>query len=303
MNQKMISLLSVAALCTALTACTADSEDTAKSASTPSDVTATDLSKVETVPEIADTVPEKIKADGKLTVGDNIYYAPAEFYASDGVTAQGYDIDLAKALAKVMGLEADVQQSEFASIIPGIGSKYETGIANFSITPERIKTVNMIQYYEGGSSWSVAKGNPSGFDPANPCGAIVGVQTGTYQDTDLIPALNEKCPADNQMQVQQSEQQSDVTTALAGGKIEAMYTDTAVGDYAAKITDGQTEVIGEPSEVGGFGIVTAKDDAEFTAAMQKALQALIDQGVLQEIFSTWGITDGVSTEAVLNPSA
>lgn len=50
-----------------------------------------------------------------------------------------------------------------------------------------------------------------------------------------------------------------------------------------------------------MGIVTAKDDDEMAKATQAALQSLMDDGTLAKIFAAWGITDGVSTEAVLNP--
>ncbi|WP_124054946.1 ABC transporter substrate-binding protein [Arcanobacterium ihumii] len=285
----------------ALSACGAEESKSGSGESRGSEITSADLSKVEKVDSIAAMVPEAVKSDGTLTVGNNIYYAPAEFYGSDGKTAQGYDIDLTNALAKVMGLKADIQQAEFAAIIPAIGSKYELGVANFSINQERIATVNMIEYLRVGSSWSVQKGNPKKFDPKNPCGAIVGVQTGTIQDEE-IDALNAKCPADKKIQIQRYNEQSAVTTALAGGKLVAMSSDSSVAEYASTITNGSTELVGDPENVAGVGIVVSKQDDQLTKATQAALKYLIDNGQLNEIFKTWGITDGISKDAALNPA-
>lgn len=282
-----------------LAACGGDTKEADSTDKAATDVLATDISHIKEDADIAALVPESVKKDGKLTIGDNIYYAPAEFYAADGKTAQGYDIDMAKALAKVMGLEADIQQSEFAAIIPAIGSKYEVGIANFSITAERQKTVNMIQYFEVGSSWSVGEDNPKDFDPASPCGFTIGVQTGTVQD-EAIEAINATC--DEKIEIQRYKEQSAVTTALAGGKLDAMYTDSSVADYAARITDGSTEKVGTTEDVAGVGIVVSKEDAALTEAIQKALQKLIDDGDLKKIFDTWGIAEGVASEALLNPA-
>lgn len=50
--------------------------------------------------KIAAMLPQKIAESGKLTVGMEMTYAPAEFVAEDGKTPEGYDVDLAKALAK-----------------------------------------------------------------------------------------------------------------------------------------------------------------------------------------------------------
>lgn len=259
-----------------------------------------DTSHLKEVPEIAKLVPEKVKDDGVLMDGVNIYYAPAEFYAADGVTPLGYDIDMTRALAAVMGLKPEYAQAEFASIIPSIGSKYEVGIANFSINAKRLKQVNMIQYFEAGSAWSTRKGNPKKFDPTSPCGFTVGVQTGTIQD-EAISDWQKKCPADKQISIQRFASQGHVTTALVGGKLDAMYTDSTVADYAALQTNGATERVGEVTDVAPVGIVIAKEDAELTKAVQAALQYLIDKGELKKIFAAWGIKDGVSTQAVVNP--
>lgn len=296
----------VCASALALSACgsTNTSENDGTESSAAAKITATDLSHVTKDDTIAALIPEAVSKDGKLTVGDNIYYAPAEFYAEDGKTPQGFDIDLAKALAKKMGLEADIQQAEFSTIIPGIGSKYEVGISAFTITPERLEVVDMIQYFEDGNAWSVAKGNPKGFDPANKCGKAIGVQTGTWQD-EMLTEANEaggECEKDP-ITLQRFDTQSQVTTTLAGGQIDAMFSDNSVAEYASKITNGSTETFGAPSDIAGRGIVVAKKDKELTKATQAALQSLIDDGTLAKIFETWGITTGVSTEAVLNPNA
>lgn len=296
----------VCASALALSACssTNTSENTDPESSPTAKITATDLSNVTKDEAVAALVPETVSKDDKLTVGDNIYYAPAEFYAEDGKTPQGYDIDLAKALAKKMGLEADIQQAEFAAIIPGIGSKYEVGIASFTISPERLEVVDMIQYFEDGDTWSVAKGNPKGFDSAKKCGKAIGVQTGTWQD-ELLTAANEaggECEKDP-ITLQRFDTQSQVTTTLAGGQVDAMFSDNSVAEYAAKITEGATEIFGEPTDMAGRGIAVSKKDPALTKATQAALQSLIDDGTLAKIFKTWGITTGVSTEAVLNPSA
>ena len=60
-----------------------------------------DVSGVATVDDIAALVPAALKDSGKLVVGASIDYAPAEFRAEDLKTAIGYDVDMAKALAKV----------------------------------------------------------------------------------------------------------------------------------------------------------------------------------------------------------
>lgn len=298
MKAKKISTLAALALTAtlALGACSnSDSADsTSGSASTPQGF---DTSSIKKVDEIAALVPESIKADGKLTQGVNIYYAPAEFYAEDGKTPIGYDMDLAKALANVMGLELDVQNAEFASILPGLPGKYEIGIANFTVNEERMQNFDMIPYFETGSSWTV-RASGSDFDPSNICGSTVGVQTGTLQD-EVLATKKEECGGD--LEVQRYDEQSAVTTALVGSKLDAMYTDSSVSDYAIKQTDGQLKAAGEVTDLAPIATVTEKG-SDFTKATQAALQYLIDEGYLAKIFNAWGITDHIATRAEINPS-
>ncbi|MFT0847987.1 ABC transporter substrate-binding protein [Actinomycetaceae bacterium L2_0104] len=286
-----------AALALTLSACGSDSDS--DSAGDGPNLTGFDTSGIEKVDEIADMVPDSVAADGKLTIGTNIYYAPAEFYDTDGKTPIGYDIDMMKALAAVMGLEADIQQAEFAAIMPGIPGKFDMGIANISVTTERQENFNMIPYFATGSSWAVVKDNPSDFDPSDICGTTVGVQIGTVQDDELAAMDFSSC--DQAPDIQRYNEQSAVTTAVVGSKLDAMYADSSVADYAVAQTSGQLETIGEPTGVVPIGIVVSADDAEFTEVTVAALQYLMDEGYLADIFSAWGIEDNVSTEALVNP--
>ena len=56
--------------------------------------------------ELAKLVPSgDLVKDGELSAGMELSYAPAEFYAEDGKTPVGYDIDMTKAIAKTLGLK------------------------------------------------------------------------------------------------------------------------------------------------------------------------------------------------------
>ncbi|PFG41346.1 amino acid ABC transporter substrate-binding protein (PAAT family) [Georgenia soli] len=260
-----------------------------------------DVTGIDKVDEIAGMLPEDF--DGTLTVGDNLQYAPAEFLGGpDGQTPTGYDVDLAKALGRVLGVEVDVQHAEFASIIPAIGTQYDAGIASFSINPERIEQVDMIAYISAGSTFSVQQGNPKDLDPADLCGTTMGVQTGTIQDEDADRLAAECTDAGAEpIEVLRYTSQADVTTNLVGGKIDVMYADSPVGQYAALQTGGQVEQLGDVTDAAPQGIAVSKDDPELTAALQAAMQHLMDEGVWEDILGTWGVT-GALTTAELNPA-
>ena len=134
-------MLSVAMLATGAACGTSDDSDASasKSSSKSSELTGYDVSGVKKDDAIAKMLPDYVTKDGKLTIGMDTSYAPAEFLAADGKTPVGFDVDIAKALAGVFGLEADPETANFDSIIPAVGAKYDIGISSFTVTKERLR--------------------------------------------------------------------------------------------------------------------------------------------------------------------
>ncbi len=297
----------VIAALAALTACSPDAPGEATDGGTDApaavDTDRTyDVSGVEKVDEIAALLPQEIQDKGTLTIGAAIDYAPAEFRAEDLETAIGYDVDLGKALGRVLGVETEVAAAEFATLLSGIGTLYDIGISSFTITEERTASYNMISYVMVGSSYAVQAGNPEGFDPDAVCGLTIGVQNGTWQQEELA-MFTEDCEAagEEAIDVLVYGSQSDVTTNLIGGKVVAFYADSTVADYAAALTGDQVEVVGGIRDAAPQGIVVAQNDEELTEALRAAMQHLMDDGTWEAIMENWGTEDAVLTTAEVHP--
>ena len=104
-----LTAMATIALVLPLAACgTSDaSSDSSSSDKMDSSIQPTDISSVKKDDKIAAMLPKSITEDGKLTVGMDTSYAPAEFLAEDGKTAMGFDVDLAKAMGKIFGLKTE----------------------------------------------------------------------------------------------------------------------------------------------------------------------------------------------------
>ena len=90
-----------AAMIVSLGACgTSEKSDSAASSDSESssNTTGYDVSGVTKDDDIAAMLPESVTKDGKLTVGMDTSYAPAEFLAEDGKTPVSFDVDIAKAV-------------------------------------------------------------------------------------------------------------------------------------------------------------------------------------------------------------
>ena len=90
-----------AAMIVSLGACgTSEKSDSAASSDSESssNTTGYDVSGVTKDDDIAAMLPESVTKDGKLTVGMDTSYAPAEFLAENVKTPVGFDVDIAKAV-------------------------------------------------------------------------------------------------------------------------------------------------------------------------------------------------------------
>jgi len=80
----------------------------------------------------------KTVTDGVLTVGCEVGYPPMEYTTEDGLTAVGFDVDVGKAVAELLGLEWKIVNTSWDGIFAGLEkNQYDCIISAVSITPER----------------------------------------------------------------------------------------------------------------------------------------------------------------------
>ena len=98
------------------------------------------------------------------------------------------------------------------------------------------------------------------------------------------------------------DQQTDITPKVTGGQYDATFADSTVIGYTVTLSGGQMEQVGEVVESAPQGIAVNKNDAQLTAAVQKAMQYLMDNGYLKDILGHYGAQDAALTTADLNPA-
>ncbi|MFG1950825.1 ABC transporter substrate-binding protein [Micromonospora sp. NPDC048830] len=252
---------------------------------------------------LADKVPAAIKADGKIIVGSDTTYAPAEFLDQDGKTAIGFDVELFTAVAQKLGLKAEFVSAPFGDIITGVNtSKYEVGVSSFTINDERKGQANMVSYFQVGTQWVTKKGNPAGVTLDNACGKKIAVQKDTVQVED-IQKRSKACtdagkPA---ISIDQFPGQDAATAAVVSGKDDAMLADYPVGVYAVTQSNDALELLDKQYEAAPYGYVVAKDQAAFAEAVRDATKALIADGSYKTVLDKWKVADGAITDPAVNP--
>jgi polar amino acid transport system substrate-binding protein len=257
---------------------------------------------VQADPAIAGQVPADVKSAGSLSVAADATYAPDEFIASDGHTVIGMDADLAKAIAQLMGLTANVQNIPFDSIIPGLAAgKYNLGMSSFTDTKEREQTVDFVTYAQAGESFFVnADGGPTINSLDDICGLKVGAEKGTTEADDAT-AQSKKCTDAGKPAVSVSvfPDENGVNLALSSGRVDAGFADTPPAAYAVKQSDGKFKLTGPSIANAPYGIAMAKDSG-LQQPVLAAIKALIADGTYAKIFDYWGLSAGKIDNPTIN---
>lgn len=258
-----------------------------------------DISNV-TVDEAAVALlPDDIAERGTLRVGVNPEYPPNEYKNAQGEIV-GWGVDLAEAVAAKLGLTIEWEDAGFDTIIPKIqGGGLDMGSSSFTDNPERQKSVDFVNFYEAGVLWAAPLG--AEVDPDDACGKKVAVQSTTFQHTDELPEKSAACEAAGKepIEILPYETQAEATNAVVQGAAEAFTADSPVTLYAISKLSDQIGPSGRTFDVAPYGYPLPKD-SELTAAIQAALQSLMDDGTYMDILTYAGVEDGAISQATIN---
>ncbi|WP_255622059.1 ABC transporter substrate-binding protein [Pseudonocardia sp. DSM 110487] len=298
---QIAALAAIAAM--GLAACGSGSADTATPGASASSQT-DDISVNVAVDENARALlSQSAKDKGTLTVAMELKYPPTTFLAEDGRTPIGFNPDMSRLIAKKLGLELEIVDVGFDTIIPSLqGNRYDMTVTSMSATAERVAVVDMIDYFKTGGSVAVAKGNPDGFAVDNLCGREVVVTKGSIQATKRLPELSKtQCEDQGKPAITGIILPSvqDAMTQLASGRIKAVYYDTTSLGWAATQQPNRFEVLSPQVNESTVSVALPKG-SELSPAVQAAIQSIMGTPEYEEALGRWGL-DGLGiTEAKLH---
>ncbi|MGN0413356.1 MAG: transporter substrate-binding domain-containing protein [Lachnospiraceae bacterium] len=84
--------------------------------------------------------------NGKLVMATNAAFEPYEFYEGEEIV--GIDVDMARMVAAQLGMELQIEDMEFDSIITAVQSgKADIGVAGMTVTEDRLKNIDFTDPY------------------------------------------------------------------------------------------------------------------------------------------------------------
>jgi polar amino acid transport system substrate-binding protein len=239
-------------------------------------------------------------ADGTLTVGSDIAYAPIEFFDEQN-NPVGLDVDLANAMGGVLGVDVVFENAGFSTLLPSLDAeRYDVIWSAMTVNPERTAVVDFVEYFLAGFGIIVAEGNPEGIQSQNDlCGKVVAVQSATVQvdylkgPVDAPGGLDQTCKdAGNEgITVLEFETDPEAVQALLAGQADAEMADYPVAQYSVEQTEGELVVVSNVDPA-PYGIAVRKSSTALRDVLQQALDAIIADGTYATILAEWGLEDG-----------
>ncbi|WP_369276399.1 ABC transporter substrate-binding protein [Streptomyces sp. R11] len=292
----------------ALTACgSGDTGGTAAAGAEASPAPTDDpVATVRKVDSAAALLPADVRKAGKLRVGSSIGFPPGAYYPNGTDKAPaGQDIDLADAVAKVLGVGLERQDASFEAILPALGSgKYDFGTGNFGVTAERLKTIDFVTYINDGQGFAVKKGNTAlkskVTDLTQLCGLTIGTGAGTTFEATLTAQKGVCAKAGRKpYDVKVYSENAATLTALQQGRIDVIMSTINGLRYQAAQAASQTTFLGEYHRLDvGFAF---KKGSPLTKAFQAAVNELIRNGTYARILAKWGTSASAIETSRVNP--
>jgi len=219
---------------------------------------------------------EDIKTAGKLVMATSPDFPP--FENLEGTEVVGIEVELLEAICADLGVELDIQQMDFDSVIPGVqAGKFDIGVSGITVTEKRKKNVDFSDVYFLAAQAIVVNPGSSITCKADLEGKKVSVQTGTTAEEYCMGAGYE---------VLAYTANNDACSAMTAGKVDAWVVDNEVA--LAFAADQGLTVLDEAMTTEPYAFAFAKGSDTLVAAFNESLQKLLKDGTVEGLFEKYG---------------
>ena len=248
------------------------------------------------------------KQDNVLVMATNAAFPPYEYV--EGNEFVGIDVEIAKAIAEKLGMELQIEDVEFGSIIGGVAEgKYDMGMAGLTVTEERKQSVNFSETYATGIQVIIVKdgssisslddifvfddeGNPTALKNTN---VKVGVQQDTtgdiYSSDDISNWGLNNVAEDGTIttdRVVRYKTGAEAVEALKTNKVDMVIIDNEPAKSFVEANEGIHILEGDNEyAIEDYAICVSKDNEELLEKINQALKELKEDGTIDAIVNRY----------------
>lgn len=285
MKKKIVSVILCAAMATTVLAGCGSSNTASTDAAaeeTTEDVeaeaTTEEAEDAEAAEEATDAAEVTTVEPGVLTMGTNATFPPYEY--KDGDDVVGIDAEIAQALADKLGLQLEIVDMDFDSLVASVQSgKIDMSLAGMTVTEERKQNVDFTDSYATGVQVIIVKEDSDIASADDLEGKLIGVQQGTtghlycsddFGEDNVIPYANG----------------ATAVQALLQGKVDCVVIDQEPAKAFVEANEG-LKILETAYTTEDYAAAVSKDNPALTAALNSALQELKDDGTIQGILDKY----------------
>lgn len=222
-----------------------------------------------------------VMKEKKLIVGTEAGFPPFEF-ADENNKVVGFDMDLAAEVAKDLGVELEIQEMAFDSLIPAIQTgKISMIAAGMSAKPDRLEAADFSNsYYDAGQSIVVTMNNVVITKADDLKDKRIGVQNGTTGDTFATDTYKDA-------KITRYAKFAEAFLDLQNGNLDTVVLDKPVAESYIAATGGKLKIVGDTLSSEKFCLVVPKGDKQLLDAANKTLDRMKQDGTFEALLKKW----------------
>lgn len=225
---------------------------------------------------------DKIKKSGKIVLGTSADYPPYEFHASVNGKDEivGFDIEIAKQIAKDLGVTLEVKDIKFDGLLPALKEgNIDMVLAGMSPTAERKQSVDFSKvYYQSKQTLVIRAADKDKIKSADDMnGKKIGVQKGAIQEDIAAKQFSKATPV-------ALGKISDLILALKSNRADAAIIELPVATQNVNANkDLMITDIKIPMEDEGTAAAFKKGSNDLVEAVNKSLDKLVADKAIDKL--------------------
>ncbi|UOQ42927.1 amino acid ABC transporter substrate-binding protein [Halobacillus salinarum] len=224
---------------------------------------------------------EQIKEKGVLTVGTEGTYPPYTFH-DDQDKLTGYDVEVAREVAKRLDLKVEFKETKWDSMFAGLNSKRFDMIANqVGIKPDREKKYAFSTPYTYSTAVLVTNKDNKDIQSFEDLDGKTSAQSLTSNYADIAKKYG--------AEIQSVEGFNPAMELIATGRVDATVNDRlSVLDYLNQKGDNvPAQIVDKAGDASESAMMFRQGNEELVKAVNGALKEMKEDGTLENISKEW----------------
>ncbi|MEQ6388568.1 amino acid ABC transporter substrate-binding protein [Bacillaceae bacterium S4-13-58] len=223
----------------------------------------------------------KIQESGELLIGTEGTYPPFTFHEDGTGELTGFDVEIAREVAKRLGVEPVFKETQWDAMFAGLDSERFDMIANqVGIRPDRQEKYDFsYPYIRSAAVLVISKDNNeiTSFDDIE---GKLSAQSMTSNFADVAKSYG--------AEIEPVEGFNEAMQLLATNRVQLTINDSlSVLDYLNVKKDAPVKIVDREEEASESGLMFRKGNEELVEAVNQALQQMKEDGTYLEISKKW----------------